>query len=87
LAGWPAGSNWLTRPGRPDTGRAAQEGRRRSRPAERLGGNLEWPAHPRGCELGVLAELLRDLSGAPTAAELADRRRDGPPDLLGVRYL
>src|SRR5258708_9044275 len=79
-----AGSRGLA--GQTPTGRR-MPGMGRSRSAERVGGNLECPAHPRGCELGVLAKLLRDLGGAPVAAELADRRRDGPPDLPGVRYL
>src|SRR5260370_22684862 len=79
-----AGSRGLA--GKTPTG-SRMPGMGRSRSAERLGGNLECPAHSRGCELAVLAKLLRDLGGAPVAAELADRRREGPPDLPGVRYL
>ena len=62
-------------------------GRLRRCVAERLAGQLAGPAHPRGCGLGVVAELLRDPSGAAARAECADGRSDGLPDLPGARLL
>ena len=48
-------------------GRHRGAGRLRRCVAERLAGQLAGPAHPRGCGLGVVAELLRDPSGADLA--------------------
>src|SRR6516162_621174 len=66
------------------SGRHRDAGRLRRCVAERLAGQLAGPAHPRDCGLGMVAELLRDPSGAAARAESADGRSYGLPDLPGA---
>ena len=54
--------------------------------AERLGFRHAGPAHPRDRGVRVITELLGYPFGAAPAAERADGRSDGLPDLPGTRF-
>ena len=45
------------------------------------------PAHPDGRGLRVVAEFLRDPSGASRGAVPVEGRGDGPPDLAGAQHI